>query len=78
MQDYEFERAQEAIPSVLDSSAREGQGPLSPPDLVRTLGNQGIGEEATRLAMWSLIDRGVIELTADWRVQSKRREATAS
>jgi len=78
MQDQEFERAQAAIPPVLDSNAREGQGPLSTPDLVKVLQEQGIGEEAARLAMWYLIDRGTIDLTTDWRVQPRQDEVSAS
>ena len=78
MQDQELEQAQAAIPAVLDSSAREGHGPLSTPELVKALREQGIGEEAARLAMWYLIDRGAIELTTDWRVQPRRNEVPAS
>ena len=78
MQDQELEQAQAAIPGVLDSNVRQGHGPLSTPELVIALQEQGIGEEAARLAMWYLIDRGAIELTADWRVQPRQNEVSAS
>ncbi|MDB5058362.1 MAG: hypothetical protein JWO59_1834 [Chloroflexi bacterium] len=69
MQDRELERASEIIPAVLDRATGDGHTPLSAPDLVNALQSEGIGEEAARLAMWYLIDRGVIGLTSDWRVQ---------
>lgn len=78
MQDQELEQAQEAIPAVLDRNARQGHGPLSTPELVKALQEQGIDEEAARLAMWYLIDRGAIELTADWRVQPRQNEVCPS
>jgi hypothetical protein len=78
MQDHELKQAHAVIPVVLDSNARQGHGPLSAPELVNALQEQGIGEEATRLAMWSLIDRGAIELTADWWVQPRQNRISAS
>lgn len=77
MQDHELEYAREAIPPLVDRVSREGGEPLSVPQLVDALGRDGIGEEAARLAMWYLIDRGAIEFTSDWRVQPRRDEVPA-
>jgi len=69
MQDQELEQARDAIPPLLDRIRGEGGGSLSVTQLVDVLRREGIGEEAARLAMWYLIDRGAIELTSDWRVR---------
>ena len=71
MHDQELEQALKAIPPLLDARSHEGREPLTAPALVDALRDQGIGEEAVRLAMWYLIDQGVIDLTDDWRVQPR-------
>jgi len=77
MQDQELEQARDAIPPLLDRIRGEGGGSLSVTQLVDVLRREGIGEEAARLAMWYLIDRGAIELTSDWRVRPRRDEVPA-
>lgn len=77
MQDHELEHAREAIPPLVDRVSRESGEPISIPQLVDALGREGIGEEAARLAMWYLIDRGAIEFTSDWRVQPCHDEVPA-
>jgi hypothetical protein len=72
VEDEELARATAIIPEVLGSAA------LSASDLVTALRANGVGEEATRLAMWYLIDRGAIELTANWRVRAWSADAVAS
>lgn len=74
MQDYELEQAREAIPPLVDRISREGGEPISVSQLVDTLGHEGIGEEAARVALWYLIDRGAIEFTSDWRVRPRYDE----
>jgi|GEM_PF-3513353 len=77
MQDHELEQARDAIPPLLDRIWGEGGGSISVTQLVDILRHEGIGEEAARLAMWYLIDRGGIELTSDWRVRPRRDEVPA-
>jgi hypothetical protein len=77
MQDRELEQAQSAIPPLLARTASECGESLSVPQLVEALGPAGIGEEAVRLAAWSLVDRGAIEMTSDWRLQPRREKASA-
>jgi hypothetical protein len=77
MQDDELEKARKAIPLLVDRNSREGRGPLAVAELVDLLRGQGIEEEAARLTMWYLIDRGAIEFTSDWRVEPRRDEVPA-
>ena len=77
MHDEELQKAQNAIPLLLDDIAGKGGAPLSAPDLVEALRSLGIDEEAVRLAMWYLIDRGSIELTPDWRVRQRVEKVPA-
>lgn len=77
MHDHELEKALDAIPPLLSRISQKGETSVSFPQLVDMLGPEAIGEEAVRLAMWYLIDRGAIELTSDWRVRPLKDEVSA-
>ena len=42
--------------------------PISPSELVGILTPRGVREDAVRLAMWELIDRGTVRITDDSKV----------
>ena len=55
MEDYELQKAREAIPALLDQISREGDVAVTVSQVVDKLKPQGIGEEAARLALWYLV-----------------------
>jgi DNA-binding transcriptional regulator PaaX len=53
--------AEAAINATLTDQGR----PISAGTLISTLTGQGVSEEVTRVALWDLIDRGEVTLTAE-------------
>jgi hypothetical protein len=77
VEDHELKQARNAIPALLDSISAEGNPALTVSQVVERLKPQGIGEEAARLTIWYLVDRGTIEFTSDWRVRTRHSEVSA-
>lgn len=70
----ELRTAETGILSVLEASP----SPFSPAELVSRLKAEGISEYATRVALWYLIDRNLIELTLDRLLRLRSRIPIAS
>ncbi len=57
----DLQQVEQAIRTML----AKGSTPISAPALIAELAKSNIDEEATRIAMWTLIDRSQITLTSD-------------
>ena len=56
--------------------ARDGQ--LSPIQLIRQLTNEGLKDDRVRVALWQLLGRGELELTADWKLRMASETSVTS
>lgn len=53
------------VEQAIRTTLAKDSAPISAPALIAELAKSNIGEEATRIAMWTLIDRNQITLTSD-------------
>jgi hypothetical protein len=69
MLDQQLAYAETKIRAILETAVTEGKEHLPPRDLIQRTMEQGIGEEAARVALWDLVDQRVIEFTSDRQVR---------